>query len=250
VAEAPERPVALVTGGASGIGAAVVDLLLERGHRVAVLDVLVEQVRHGDDLLPLRADVSDFQQVVDAVEAVVQRFGALHVVVTCAGVLTRGGLLDLDVAAWQRTLGVNLTGTFHVLKAAAPHLRDAGWGRVVTLSSAAGVTRVGSGIPAYAATKAGVIALTRDCARELGAWGVTVNAVAPGAVMTPMVGGNPDWERAMTEASAVGRVCSPEEFAHVVGFLVSPEAGYVTGATVVADGGMTSGIPIPYRSAG
>jgi len=242
----PER-VALVTGGASGIGAAVAGLLLDRGHRVAVLD-LGSQSSEREGPLRLRADVTRYDEVADAVGRVVEAFGALHIVVNSAGVLVRGGIEDLDVADWRRALDVNLTGTFHVLRAAAPHLRAAGWGRVVNLTSIAGVTRVGPGNPAYGASKAGVIGLTRDCAREFGAWGVTVNAVAPGAVLTPMVSGNAEWERAMIEASPIGRVSVPEEFAGVIGFLVSEESGYVTGTTLVADGGMTSGIPIPFRT--
>lgn len=244
----PDR-IALVTGGASGIGAAVVDLLLDRGHRVAVLDRDAGGVDR-DRLIRLAADVSDYDEVGAAVERVVEAHGALHIVVNSAGVLVRGGIEELDVADWRRAVDVNLTGTFHVLKAAAPHLRAAGWGRVVNLTSIAGMTRVGPGNPGYGASKAGVIGLTRDCAREFGAWGVTVNAVAPGAVMTPMVSGNADWERAMIEASPIGRVAAPEEFAEVIGFLVSEESGYVTGTTLVADGGMTSGIPIPFRTQG
>jgi NAD(P)-dependent dehydrogenase (short-subunit alcohol dehydrogenase family) len=250
--------VAVVTGGASGIGQAVVELLAERGHPVAVLDIAAQRCaeeerrlrERGHDVLGVPCDVSSWTSVQQAFATVAARLGAPCILVNCAGVLTRGGLFDLDVADWERTIKINLSGSFHTMKAAAPHLRDAGWGRVVNLTSIAGVTRVGRGLPAYGAAKAGVIGLTRDATRELGQYGVTVNAVAPGAVHTPMVAGNPAWDEAMRAATPIGRTAQPAEFAKIIGFLVSEEAWYVSGTVVVADGGMTSGIPIPGLAGG
>lgn len=250
--------VALVTGGASGIGQAVVALLAERGHRVAVVDLDPERCEAeaarlrelGHEAIGVTCDVSSWPDVQRAVASVVDAFGALHILVNSAGILVRGGLFDLDVADWERAVAVNLTGSFLTMKAAAPHLRAAGWGRVVNLTSIAGITRVGRGIPAYGASKAGVVGLTREATRELGQFGVTVNAIAPGAVTTPMVSGNSEWQSAMERATPIGRTATPAEFARLIGFLVSDEAFYVSGTVFVADGGMTSGIPIPGFAGG
>ncbi len=233
--EAPDGRVILVTGGARGIGAAVVARLRSEGCRVASLDLETEDTNGAD--LSLSCDVTRPMQVRDAVDAVVERFGGLDGVVQSAGITSDGVLWKLEPSAWNRVIEVNLGGAFYLLRAAAPYLRARGGGAIVHIASINGL-RGKFGQANYAASKGGLIALTKTAARELGAFGIRVNAVAPGFVRTAMTAELPAevQERALEE-SVLDRVSEPEDVAAAVAFLLSDDARQITGVTLRVDAG-------------
>ncbi|UQS24646.1 SDR family oxidoreductase [Amycolatopsis thermalba] len=229
--------VAAVTGGASGIGAAVVAALRERGARVAALDLT--EVPDG-----LRVDVTDDESVRRAISAVVERFGGLDIVVNNAGVGAQGTVADNDDAEWLRVLDVNLLGMVRVSRAALPHLRRSRAAAIVNVGSIAAT----AGLPQralYSASKGAVAALTRAMAADHLREGIRVNCVHPGTADTPWIGRlleraeDPETERAALEARQPhGRLVSPAEVAHAVAYLASPLARSTAGVGVAVDGGM------------
>jgi acetoacetyl-CoA reductase/3-oxoacyl-[acyl-carrier protein] reductase len=228
---------AFVTGGRSGIGRAVVQRLLADGARVASFDLLdaprEEDPRHFEQVGDVRDEVRIEAAVADAAE----RFGGLDALVCCAGVTRDRMLWKLDRAAWDEVLGVNLTGAWLALKAVVPHLRSRGGGAVVNVASINGL-RGKVGQANYAASKAGLVGLTKTAARELGAFGVRVNAVAPGFVRTPMTAHLPPQaaEQAVRE-SALGCLCEPDDVSAAVCFLLSDDARRITGEVLRVDAG-------------
>jgi 3-oxoacyl-[acyl-carrier protein] reductase len=227
--------VAFVTGGAQGIGAAVARRFAANGVDVTVGDL--DEKRAAAESEGLRfapLDVTDEASVRRAIGDV----GEVDVLVNCAGVTIAGHHVDdVSLADWQLQIGVNLTGTFLTTRAVVPSMRRRRAGRIVNLASAL-ATRGLPGSSAYAASKAGVVGFTRAAAAELAPYDVTVNAVAPGYVDTPMTAGFPPGLREQRLAEiGVGRFAAPEEIASVVAFLASDEAGYVTGALIEAGGG-------------
>jgi 3-oxoacyl-[acyl-carrier protein] reductase len=226
---------ALVTGGAQGIGAAVAKRFGERGLDVTVADL--EEKRGPAEESGLRfepLDVRDEASVQRAVDAA----GDVDVLVNCAGVTIAGHAVDeVSLADWRLQIDVNLTGTFLTIRAVVPAMRERRRGRIINLASAL-ATRGLAGSAAYAASKAGVAGLTRAAAADLAPYDVTVNAVAPGYVETPMTAGFPPGlrERRLEEIG-MGRFASADEIASVVAFLASDEASYVTGALIEASGG-------------
>ncbi|WP_432522266.1 GolD/DthD family dehydrogenase [Kineococcus sp. SYSU DK006] len=230
--------VALVTGGAGGIGAAVVEALEEAGARVAVLDRTAPEPREGR--LFADCDVTDAAGVEAAVDEVVARAGRLDVVVNCAGTATIAPALEIDLAGWESTLRVNLTGSFLVSRAAARHLVAGGGGRIVTIASQAASVGL-AGHVAYAASKAGLLGMTRTLALEWGPLGITVNTVSPTVVLTPL--SRPNWENPAGEALRaqvpVGRFAEASEVAAAVLFLAGPGAAMVNGHDLLVDGGYT-----------
>lgn len=226
------RPrVALVTGSAQGIGAAIVVALRADG-----------MVVHGVDVDTL--DVTDPQ----AVREFVERTGDIDVLVNNAGGVCGQAhvpIEDVTDDAWAAVLAANLTGTFHCTRAVVPGMKRRGWGRIVTISSGAGRTVSLTGVQAYASAKAGQIALTRQLAHELGRWGITVNSVAPGFVLS-----NPttrrqwesygrDGQAALVEGIALRRLGRAEDIAHGVSFFAGERASWITGQTLSIDGGHT-----------
>lgn len=234
--------VAAVTGGASGIGAAVVAELTAAGARVAALDL--DPAGVPDDVLGLRADVSDPASVDRAIEEVVATWGRLDVVVNNAGIGAQGSIADNDDAEWTRVLDVNVQGIVRTARAALPHLRRSPSAAIVNIGSIAGTTGLQQRA-LYSASKGAVHALTRAMAADHLREGVRVNCVAPGTADTPWVqrlladAADPLAERAALEARQPhGRLVSAAEVAAAVAYLAGPRSGSTTGVCLAVDGGM------------
>ena len=235
--------VAVVTGGASGIGAATARLLQERGARVAVLDRGTDGAPDG--VLALLCDVTDAVAVDAAVGTVVERLGGLDVLVNNAGIGATGHVGENDDAEWARVLDVNVTGMARVARAALPHLRRSAHAAVVNTCSA--VAFVGVRQRAlYSASKGAVLALTLAMAADHVREGIRVNAVAPGTAETPWVGrllaaaeDPAAAAEALRQRQPLGRLVTAEEVAHAIASLASPLAASTTGTVLRVDGGMT-----------
>ncbi|MCY3024401.1 MAG: SDR family NAD(P)-dependent oxidoreductase [Planctomycetota bacterium] len=234
--------VALIAGGSGGIGSAVARALAQRGMRVFIgwhaHETAAQALATGLSGEAVRLDVTD-TGLCDAVcRRIFERTGRLDVLVNCAAVNREAPALGMEDDAWREVLAGNLDGAFRLCRAAAKYMLLGRWGRIVNLSSSAAV-RGGRGQINYAASKAGVEALTRVLALELGRKGVLVNCVAPGVIETGMSARiRGEHGAALREEIAVRRFGSPEEVAHVVAFLVSDECGYITGQTLRVDGGL------------
>jgi 2-keto-3-deoxy-L-fuconate dehydrogenase len=234
--------VAIVTGGASGIGLATARLLAARGARVACLDLKPDGI--PDPLAGVGCDVCDDAAVRTAVEAVVSRFGRLDVVVNNAGIGAVGTVADNSDAEWARVLDVNVLGMMRVTRAALPHLRNSPAAAIVNTCSIAAT----AGLPQralYSASKGAVLSLTLAMATDHVREGIRVNCVNPGTADTPWVGrlldqaADPEAERAALNArQPMGRLVSADEVAHAIAYLASPRSGSTTGTALAVDGGM------------
>ena len=231
--------VALVAGGGGGIGRAVGTLLLSAGARVVSLDLDGRSGASG--AVSIACDVTSQEHVEAALSRILAEQGRLDLVVHAAGVTRDGRLWKLSGDDWRHVMAANLDSAFYLLRAAVPALRAAGGGAVVLLSSING-ERGKPGQANYAASKAGLNALARTAARELGGFGIRVNALAPGGVETEMTAALPDElrQKALAE-TALGRLGSPEDIAGAVLFLCSDLARHVTGQVLRVDGGQLIG---------
>lgn len=226
-------PVALVSGGAGGIGGGVVRSLASRGYRVAVLDLIP-----SDADLSVRCDVADENAVSVAVQRVVDELGVPTSLVCAAGVVSESPFAELGLAEWTRIVDASLTGAFLVARAVVPRMATWGGGSVVTLSSGWGRKGYPAGSP-YAAAKSGVEALTKSLALEYAAAGVRVNAVAPGPIRTRMIADNPTFDGDGKAATIpMGRLGDVEDVVGPVLFLLGPDAAYVTGQVLHVNGGL------------
>ncbi len=241
--------VALVTGAAGGIGAATALRFAREGALVAVndakadgLEAVADDIRKaGAKALVATGDVTKKADCERMVKAVTDAFGRLDILINNAGINRDAMAAKMTEEQWDAVLDVNLKGTFLCAQAALPGMRERAWGRVVNTSSIGSLGNIGQAN--YAASKAGVIGLTKTLALEYAKYGVTVNAVAPGPVMTSMLAGVPDAIRDKIVAQVpVGRIAAPEEIANVHVFLCSDEASFITGQVIFADGGMSVGI--------
>ncbi len=253
--------VAIVTGGSSGIGRGIAEGLARDGATIVVADIrenprtgehavdarpattanLVAE-DHGVESLFVHTDTGDADAVASLVETTVERFGRLDILVNNAGIIIPGTSQDVSVGEYTHAIDVNLNGYFFAAKFAIPHLRRSDQGRVINISSVN--ARYGGGGAAYAASKAGIVNMTRDLALEVADAGVTVNAILPGAINTALqdVGGEDAIAR-RRERTPLGRLGDPKDVAHAVRFLVSNEAAWITGADLLVDGGYLAGRP-------
>jgi NAD(P)-dependent dehydrogenase (short-subunit alcohol dehydrogenase family) len=241
--------VAIVTGAASGIGLGVARRFARDGHAVALLDrdgpaaetAAAELRDRGSTALAVEVDVADWSAVADAVARVRTELGPVGIVVTSAGIESFDAAPAITRETWERIIGVNLTGTFACIQAALADMVDAGWGRIVTISSSSAQ----SGAPYmahYSASKGGVIGLTKALARELAGAGITVNTIPPSLVDTPMAR---DAEARglvrvddMAAAVPLGRAGTPDDIAGACAFLCSEDGSYITGQLIGVNGGM------------
>lgn len=239
---------ALVTGGASGIGAGITEMLAEAGAKIIIADrdeagaaAQVRKLREAGyeaDFAPL--DLADEASVVAACAAIVAGHGAPWVLVNNAGLQNRELLLDATLDFWERTLAVNARGPFLMMREIGRAMRDAGQGgRIVNIASCALIGQLVKGLTAYSASKGGLLAMARAAGMELAEYGITVNTVLPGGVATPgaMNAAGPAAEGPARRAPLLARVCEPRDIGAAVLFFASPEARYVTNQVLAVDAG-------------
>lgn len=237
---------AVVTGSARGIGAAIAKKLASKGLNVVVSDVLEAELRQtvkeiesiGVKSLGVKADVSKKKDVEKLVKTTVKKFGSIDFLINNAGITRDNLSVRMTEEEWDMVLNINLKGTFLCSQAAAMEMMKNKFGRIVNLASVSGILGT-PGQANYASSKAGVIALTKSFARELGKRNITVNAVAPGYIMTDMTAKLPDKAKEDYLASIpLKRAGTPNDIAEVVSFLISPSASYITGTVINVSGGL------------
>lgn len=241
--------VALVTGGSRGIGRATCVELAQRGAHVAVnycsdpdraKETLQFVEQAGSDGILVEGDVRDRAQVEVMFDHVEASLGPVTILINNAGIRRDGLGIRMSDDAWDDVVATSLTGAFNCSRRALRSMVRSRWGRIVNVSSVAGL-RGSPGQTNYCAAKAGLIGLTRSLAREVASKSITVNAVAPGLIRTDLTNGlSPQQTDHLLESVPMQRPGTSEEVAHLIGFLASPEAGYITGAVITADGGMTA----------
>ena len=247
-----DNKIALITGGAAGIGAGIAERFSEAGAVVVIFDVngdgalrMEQKLRQTGRALAIQGDVASEDQVKSAVERIVAEFGSLDVLVNNAGIDIEGPLVEMSSSVWDRQLDVNLKGAFLCSKYAIPRMRGRG-GAIVNISSVRAFVSY-EGNAAYDASKAGMIGLTRALALEHGRDGIRVNAICPGYIDTPMMD---DWLRMQADPEAtmrqvvsvhpVGRVGTPRDVAEAALFLASDAAAFISGTFLVVDGAMSA----------
>lgn len=237
-----EGKVALVTGASGGIGACMVKRLVDEGAKVAALDIVTDMFQDVEEVYPIYCDVSDKESVENAVKAAVEKFGQIDVAFSNAGIIGRTSLLDTTEEQWKKVIDINLNGTFYVDQAVLRQMVEKGIkGAVVNTSSCASQV-VSANTGAYAASKGGVSQLTKFAAFEMAAYGIRVNAIAPGASVTKITEGtrfDPERNKKFLSNIPMGRYGEPEEAAALALYLGSDDASYITGVTVMEDGGFS-----------
>lgn len=247
--ERNKMPVAFITGAASGLGFATARRLLREGANVALADINDAQLSQALQTLEVKdgqarvyhLDVTEPDKVASTVSQIVRDFGGIDILVNSAGVSYQGTVLDNSIEAWNRVIGINLTGSYLCAQAVAPYMVKQGHGRIIFLASISG-QQVWSGRVAYCSSKSGVIGLMKSCAIDLAPYGITVNSVSPGPIETPQttaLHGAIIREKIVSN-TPMARYGKPEEIADTIAFLASDDARFITGHDLVVDGGLTS----------
>ncbi|HLP93717.1 MAG TPA: beta-ketoacyl-ACP reductase [Saprospiraceae bacterium] len=243
-----ENKVAIITGGASGIGKATAWKFLEEGAQVAVWDIDHQRMdalratwaQFDENRLRFyRVNTTNLAEVEATAAQVAVDFGTVHILVNNAGITRDASLKKMSVEQWQQVIDVNLTGVFYCTKAVYPYMETQAWGRILSAASVVGLYG-NFGQSNYVATKAGIIGMTKVWAREFGRKGITANAVAPGFIHTEMMDTIPETVlQGMRDKCPIPRLGKPEEIANAYVFLASEEAAFINGATLSVDGGLT-----------
>ena len=236
--------VAIITGGARGIGKGICEVFCKAGATVALWDVLDSGIEttnqissDGGSIFFQKVDVTETQSVSNAVEEIISKFGKIDILINNAGVIRDRSFLKMSPEEWNTVININLNSLYITSKAVLPHMREAGYGRIISASSING-SQGAFGQVNYAATKAGVSGFTRALCKEVGRFGVTVNAVAPGFIKSLMSDSMPEEIiKAGIAQIPVGRIGTPQDMGHCYLFLASKEAGFVSGITLHANGG-------------
>ncbi|GHV12413.1 3-ketoacyl-ACP reductase [Clostridia bacterium] len=229
---------AIITGAAGGIGKVIAETLAADGYKIAVFDIFDpgdDRVKSAGDLY-VKCDVSDFSQCKEAVEKVEAAFGGVYALVNNAGITRDSLLLRMDESAFDSVIAVNLKSVYNMSKLVSAIMLKAREGRIVNISSVAGVYG-NAGQTNYSASKAGIIGFTKSLSKEVGSRGITVNAIAPGFIRTPMTEKLDD--KAITDKIPLRSLGEPQDVANAAAFLLSENARYITGATLPVDGGLT-----------
>ncbi|MBW0015465.1 SDR family oxidoreductase [Mycobacterium sp.] len=242
MAERLAGKVAIISGGARGMGASHVRTLVAEGAKVVFGDILDDEGKAvaaelGDAVRYVHLDVTKPEQWESAVATAVSEFGGVDVLVNNAGILNIGTLEDYQLSEWQRILDVNLTGVFLGIRAVVTPMKEAGRGSIINISSIEGMAGT-IACHGYTASKFGVRGLTKSAALELGPSGIRVNSIHPGLIRTPMT----QWVPEDIFQTALGRAADPREVSHLVVYLASDESSYSTGSEFVVDGGTTAGL--------
>ncbi len=237
-----ENKVAIITGGAAGIGAATAKKFVAEGAQVVIWDMNAERGEQFAKELNITFDkvnTANYEEIEVAAKKVFEKFGRIDILVNNAGITRDSTLKKMTPELWQQVIDVNLTGVFYCTKVVSEYMLQNGWGRILNASSV--VALYGNfGQTNYTATKSGLIGMTKTLARELGRKGITVNCVAPGFIATEMVAAMPENVLdAMKAKVPVGRLGEPSEIASAYAFLASDEAAYINGTVLSVDGGMT-----------
>ena len=238
--------VAIVTGGAQGIGKSIATQLAQAGANVVVADVMEEVAKStaqeisqkGSEVISIRVDVSSLSSVEEMVKKTLDKFGRIDILVNNAGITRDGLVMRMKEEDWDLVLDINLKGAFNCIKTVSPIMMKQKSGKIVNIASIVGI--IGNiGQANYSASKAGLIALTKTCARELASRRINVNAVAPGFIQTSMTERLPaQVKEKLSSQIPFGEIGKPEDVARAVLFLVSEEASYITGEVIRVDGGM------------
>jgi 3-oxoacyl-[acyl-carrier protein] reductase len=239
-----ENKVAIITGGADGLGKAGTIKFLEEGAKVIIWDVNVEKANQtiaeldGKAVEFMAVNTTDFEAVNKATKQIIAKYGQIDILVNNAGITRDATLKKMTPEQWQQVLNVNLTGVFNCTKIVSEYMVEKGYGKIINTSSV--VALYGNfGQTNYVATKAGVIGMTKTWAKELGRKGINVNAVAPGFIQTEMVLKMPENVISMMkEKVPLGRLGKPEDIGNIYAFLASEEASYINGTVISVDGGM------------
>ena len=240
-----EKKIALITGAVGVLGRATARCLLEDSIFAVLADLDPDSLEDlskqlGSDTYPIAFDVGESDQVDAAVRKIEQDVGTIDILLNIAGILSNNKALETKPEEWRRIMRVNLDGAFYLSRAVLPGMKRKGWGRIINTSSLAAKSGGITAGTAYSVSKGGLISLTFSLAAETAPFGITVNGIAPAYVRTPMI------TEQLTEAQRqevlkkipVGRFCEPEEFAHVVRFLIHPLAGFITGEIIDQNGGL------------